>query len=284
MRLNIDTRLALVERGRSICFCSDAPSPDPNIGIAAQQNAALGKEALDFQKQMYEEYKPYMIDAANTAQEASKLQMGIAQDQAAQATDYQNYMKDTFRPVEQSMVDEAMSYNDGVEGNRMAGEAAAQVGQSFGIGQRTMDRQMADQGINVSDGAYGANKRLMALKQATASAGAMNKARQDAKTIGWAKKADAASLGRGLAGNQATSAQLAVGAANAGAGTSAGAGSGVLQGAGMMQQGFGTAMQGNTSAGNLYLGQYNAQSNAAAQDNGLFGALGTLGGAWIGKK
>ncbi len=263
------------------------PAPDPNIGIAAANTAAISKEALDFQKQMYEEYKPYMIKEAATAEEASRLQMDIARKQDAQADEYGAYMKNTFRPVEQSMVDEAMSYDNGVEGERMAGEAAAQVGESFGIGQRTMNRQMADQGVNVNDGAYAGGQRFMALKQAVATAGATNKARQDAKTIGWAKKADAAGLGRNLPGNQATAASLATSAAGAGV-QSAGVGAnGVAQGASLMQQGYGTAIQGNNTAGNLYLGQYNAQMEgykASTQaNNGLWSGLGTLAGAALGK-
>lgn len=276
-------RLA-IERGaawRHFCFCSDAPSPDPNIGIAAAQNAEVAAEALDFQKQMYAEYKPYLQNLADTSVEATNLQMDIAKQQADISSDYYDYYTDTFRPVEQALVDEAMSYDSGAEGERMAGEAAAQVGESFGIGQRTMERQMADQGININDGAYASGKRFSALKQAAATADATNQARQDAKTIGWAKKMDAAGLGRNLPSNQATSASLATSAASSGVNSAGAAGQGVAQGANMMQQGYGTAIQGNSAAGNLYLGQYQAQANAAAQDNGLFGALGTIGGAWI---
>lgn len=273
-----------LERGaawRLFCFCSDAPSPDKNIGRAARDSVKLGREALDFQKLMYEDYKPYLEKMAATSQEATELQMDVARKQSAQADDYQAYMKDTFRPVERSLVDEAMTYNDATEGDRMAGEAAAQVGESFGIGNRTMEREMADQGVNINDGAYAGGKRFMALKQATATAGAANKSRQDAKTIGWAKRMDAASLGRNLPGNQATSAGLATSAASSGVNSSNAAGQGVIQGANMMQQGYGTAIQGAQVGGNLYLGQYSAEANAAAQDDGLWGGLGTLGGAAI---
>lgn len=273
-----------VERGatwRHFCFCSDAPSPDPAIGKAAEANAAVAADALDFQKSMYEDYKPYLQNLADTSMEATNLQMDIAKQQADISKDYYDYYTDTFRPVEQSLVDEAMAYDDKTEGERMAGEAAAQVGESFGIGQRTMERQMADQGVNINDGAYAGGKRFMALKQAVATAGASNKARQDAKTIGWAKKMDAAGLGRGLPSSQATSASLATSAAGAGVGSAGAPLTGITQGANMMQQGYGTAIQGNSSAGNLYLGQYQAQANAASQDNGLFGALGQIGGAAI---
>ena len=268
---------------RHFCFCSDAPAPDPAIGQAAQQNAEIGREALAFQKTMYEDYKPYLERLANTSQEAADIQIGTARKQAEQADDYQAYMKDTFRPVEKALVDEAMSYDTAAEGERMAGEAAAKVGESFGVGRRTMERQMADQGININDGAYAGGTRQLAMKQASETAGAANKGRQDAETIGWAKKMDAASLGRNLPGNQATSASLATSAAGAGVNSSGAAGQGVAQGANMMQQGYGTAIQGNTAAGNLYLGQYQAQANAAAQDDGLFGGLGTIIGAGITK-
>ena len=53
-----------------------------------------------------------------------------------------------------------------------------------------------------------------------------------------------------------------------------------------MGQGFNTAIAGNQSAGNLYLGQYGAQMQGYAADQaaigGLFQGLGMAGGAYFG--
>jgi hypothetical protein len=114
----------------------------------------------------------------------------------------------------------------------------------------------------------------MALGEAAAKAGAANKARDAVETQGFARKMDAASLGRGLASNQATSAGVALNAGNASAGT---AGLTMQQGnqaASMMGQGFNTAIQGNNSAGNLYA----TAAQAQGKDSGFMGALGNVAG------
>jgi len=264
---------------------TSVPPPDPNIGLAAQQQAELSKEALDFQKQIYAEFKPYIIRSAEIADQATQVQMDVARKQAGMADEAAAHYKQTFAPVERSLADEAMRYDAGIEGERMAGQAAAQVGESFGVANRAMERELADLGVNVNDGAYAGNKRFMALKQAAATASAANAAREQAKAIGWAKRSDVANLGRNIYSGQATNAQLATNSAGAGVHSTAQGNQGFVQGAGMMQQGYGTAMQGVQSAGNLYMGQYDAQLrayNAQQQANaGLWQGLGTIAGAAI---
>ncbi len=36
-------------------MCKDAPDPDPLIGQAAKENAAIAKESLDFYKSVYQD-------------------------------------------------------------------------------------------------------------------------------------------------------------------------------------------------------------------------------------
>lgn len=53
-----DIALGIAEIGRHVCFKKDsaaAPPPDPQIGRAATENAALGKEWLEFSKQQFKE-------------------------------------------------------------------------------------------------------------------------------------------------------------------------------------------------------------------------------------
>jgi len=111
----------------------------------------------------------------------------------------------------------------------------------------------------------------------------MTNAREGVKTLDWARNIDAASLGRNLPGNQATSAQIALGA------------QGQAQGAmgnamGQFNQNTGTTMGGMSSAvgsmgqsGQLALQNYNAQMQAwqANQQASAapWSAIGSLAGA-----
>ncbi len=117
----------------------------------------------------------------------------------------------------------------------------------------------------------------------------MNKARTDARAEGRAFKFDVAGLGRNLPGAGATSTGLAINAGNSAVADAAAPGANARADAATMQQGYGTAITGNNSAGNLYgniyngqLNAYNADQNASAGMSSGFGKLaGQLGAAYI---
>jgi hypothetical protein len=118
----------------------------------------------------------------------------------------------------------------------------------------------------------------MGLSEAAMKAGAANTARDKVELMGNAMKMDAASLGRGLAANQATSAGVALNAGNSAVGN---AGTPLAQAqaaTSMMGQGFNTAISGNNSAGSLYGTAANIQQQA---NNSSMEMFGTLAGAGI---
>ena len=121
----------------------------------------------------------------------------------------------------------------------------------------------------------------MSMAEATAKAGAANKARTNVETQGYARTMDAANLGRGLASNQATSAGVAL---NAGNSAVSNAGMTLTQGnaaAAQMGQGFNTAIQGNQSAGNLYGMSGQLDATYRGQDMKLLGdAMGAASGSF----
>lgn len=270
---------------------SDAPTipgADPNIGAAAQANAAISKEALDFDKQRYEENKPRQAMIDEYGKKISDAQLSSMDSSTALAKDYADYMKGTFRPVEGAIVDEAMKDTTG-EQEQAATDAGAGVDTQFDAQRANTARGMASLGINPNSGKWATVNQQSGDMQAAAKADAMNKARLATKNISWAKKMDAAGLGRNLPSNQATSAGLALTAgnsANANIGTGLAAANAST---GVMNQGFNTAINGNNSAGNLYLGQYDAQlkgyaaqQQASATSSAGTGQLvGTLGAAYM---
>ena len=141
---------------------------------------------------------------------------------------------------------------------------------------------MLSRGGDVNSGNFTAALAGAGVREAAAKAGAGNTARKNVEAVGAAKVADAAALGRGIASTNATQTQLGLQAGNSAVGNAQVPGNITNQQIAGMNATGSAAIGGNSSAGNLLLGQYNAQ-NAAAGDGGL-GALGNVAGQFAGSK
>lgn len=268
-------------------FGQDAPpGADPAIGESAKANAKVAADTLEFNKQVYAEGRPrqQMIDDLTGKVVNSQLK---SQDQSnALAEDYANYMKGTFRPVEKSLVDEA-SKDTASEAELAASEAGAGVSQQFGAARQNKAREMAAMGINPNSGRWNSVTQESMDAEAAVKADAMNKARVAGRSLSWAKRMDAAGLGRNLPSNQATSAGLALTAGNSAVSNVAAGGINARADAGQMNSGFSGTVNANNSAGNLYLGQYDAQLKGyAAQqaaDAAKWQGVGTAAGMMYAK-
>ncbi len=252
-------------------MCSDAPD-NSGINRAAEASAALSKEALDFYKQVYAEGAPDRKRAADTAYKTSEAQMASMQQNDTISKDYWDYQKGTFRPLEGGIVADAESYDTEGRRNTEAAKAVADVGSQAGAAREATVRNMQRMGVNPNSGKMAAVNAQMGLAEAAAKAGAANKARSLVETQGFARKMDAASLGRGLASSQATSAGVALNAGDR-AVTNAGIPMQQAQSAAtQMGQGFSTAINANNSSGQLYTSAANIENTARGQDMALLGS------------
>jgi len=233
---------------------------------AAEVMAGLGREQLAFAKDQYNRSAPVLEAIANQQMAAQNEQMG-------QARDYYNYMRDTYRPLERGLVADAQRFNTEAYREDMAAKAAADAGRAFGISQAQNQRAMASMGVNPASGKFRNMNNATGLQRAAQLAAAMTGARTGAEQMGYARKLDAAGLGRGLSG---ASTAAYGGATNAGSQ------------AGLNAQSAGQNYMGNMGTGaNTMLGGYNAQisglgtvlnnqTNAYVNSNDSF--LGDLGG------
>lgn len=261
------------------CCSQDAPDQS-GINAAALANAELSKESLAWYKQIYAEAAPERAKAAAMNEKVSGAQLDALNTNTALANDYANYAKTTFRPMEQAIAADANSFNTPERAAQAVGKAQADVNAGFGNAQAQQQRAMSRMGVNPSSGRAMAMQNQAGIAQAAALAGAANKARTDTETLGYARKMDAANLGRGLASNQATSMGVAL---NAGNSATANAGLTLSQGnqaAAQMGQGFTTAGNLNQSAGNLYGQAAQLQNQANANTNAWMGAAGSALGGW----
>lgn len=256
-------------------------SPDySGMNKAAEANAEVAKEALDWYKQAYQEQAPLREQAAAKAMEVSDAQLGSMRQNDAISKDYWDYQQNTFRPVERAIVADAQNYDTETRREQKAGQAIADVEQQLALAQGQQTRQFTRMGINPNDGKFADMSNQMTMAGALGKAQAAAKAREGVELQGYARKMDAANLGRNLASNQATSAGVALNAGNSAAATGQMPLTQAQNATSQAAQGFNTAIQGNNSAGNIY-GQV---AQMEGKDSGVLGALGGVAGQFAGSK
>lgn len=254
-------------------MCADAPDMS-GVNAAATANVDLGKEALAWYKQQYADSAPQREIAANTANEVAQQQLSSARQNDAISRDYWDYQKDTFRPLEGKIVADAQNYDTEARRNEAASKAIADVGSQVEMARQQQTRSLQRMGVNPNSGKMLSMSNAMAMGEAATKAGAASKARDNIELQGYARKMDAANMGRGLASSQATSAGVAMNAGNSAVNNAGVPLAQSNQAMATMGSGFNTAIQGNSSAGNLF--NQSAQTQAQSS-NGLFSDLATIG-------
>lgn len=250
---------------------SNPPPPDytplANASTeAAQIMAGLGREQLDFAREQYNAASPILQDVAG-------LQMDAQRQQMEQGADYYSYLRDTYRPLEKSIVDDAQNFNTAAYRDQLASQAAADVGLAFNKTEAMNERSMASMGVNPNSGRFAGINNASSLAQAANRAGLMTGTRTQAEQMGYARKLDAAGLGRNLSG-----ASLAAygGATNAGSAAGASLQSAGQNYMGNMAIGAGTIGQGQQMNIQGLSSVLNAQTQTYINSNDSF--LGDLGG------
>lgn len=227
---------------------------------AAQSATDAQGQALDAQERIADKQLAYAekTDAATAirlakadalTEKVTNKQLESMDQSMALAKDYDEYNKGTYRPLEQSIVEDAKNYDTPLEQERAAGVASAAVKQNMAQATEANARTQARMGVNPNSGRAMATQSDTAISAALGEAGAENGARQNVKTLGAAKRMDAASLGRGLPSAQATSAQLGIAAGGA-----------AISGTNSTN---GTAFNGAQAVGGLYGGAAGTFGNVA---------------------
>ena len=254
---------------------SDAPDYTPLANAskeAAQIMAGLGEKQLAFSEKMYNENSPLLKDIANK-------QGAMMDQQMEQGKDYYDYQVNTFRPLEQGIVSDAENFDTDAMRNSLATKAAADAGLAFNQTRKANERAMAGMGVNPNSGRFQGLAGQSSLAQAAGRAGAMTGSRERAQQTGYARKLDAAGLGRNLSGASTAAYGSAVNAGNSAGGNYQSAGMNHLNG---MNQGAATIGSGQnmqlSGLGNVLNSQ--TQMAVSGNENSMLGDLGGLmGGA-----
>ncbi len=246
-----------------------------NSAQAAADAKSLGNRELDFNIRQYDEGRVLRDQAAQTSIDVSRAQLASQQQNDALAQEYADYNRTTFRPLEQGIVADAAGYDTAGRRAGAVAEATADVERGFGQAQRGLQRTLARTGVAPSNGGRaGSLMQDAALSKAKAIAGATTGAVRNVETQGFARRLDAASLGRNLPSSQATSAGIAINAGNSAVNNAGAAVNAQQAGIQNVNAGYAGAINAQYGAGRLY-GQV-ADSNQSAA-NGYSSALGSLG-------
>lgn len=255
--------------------------------VLAEQTQNLGKDALDFSKSQFDTAQQRQSEFDALTKQVVNNYLDTQQKQSAQADDYINYMKTTFRPIEQSLASEATNFDTAARREELAGKAAADVEQAAATSDADAIREAARYGINPADSAFQRNLAGSSINKTIAKVGAMNAARTQARAEGRAFKFDVAGLGRNLPAAGATAAQVGMQADAGAAGTAAMPAANARADTASMMSGYSTALGAQESTNQLYAGLYDAQMQQmnnqqlidAQNQSSLYGAAGSVGGA-----
>lgn len=255
----------------------DSPDTSRQDAIAADMQK-LTAEQWDWVKNEYEKSAPDRAAAADMARRVSQAQLDSMGLQDSVTKSYIEDRENLFRPLEQSIVTEANEYDTPERREAKAGQAVADIGQQVSLAQAAQTRQQQRMGVNPNSGAAVALGNSMSLGEAAAKAGGANQARDAVELQGYARKMDAANLGRNIASSQATSAGVALNQGNSAVANAGVPAATANQGIGVMQGGANSAVSGLGSAAGVYGNSANLTAQAG-DNSAMWGAAGRVAAA-----
>ena len=259
---------------------STAPAPDPRLVEAQIKSMGIQDDAIQRVMQQSEEIQPLQKE---------QLQFGLdtartAYDQSQQDRSWMLDRRGSLTTMQDTLAQDARSFNTEDKANELAGKAMADVNQGFANVEGQQTRAMARMGVTPGSGKALAMGNQTAIAKATALAAAGSGARDRARTEGYAltDRATNALAGYPAMGMQAT---------GAGAGYGASGTAIANQGLAGMNSGYGAAGTMAGQMGSNATGMFGAQASykvgadkAAADANpmgALLGAGAQLGAAYI---
>jgi hypothetical protein len=207
------------------------------------------------------------------AGKVANAQVGLMNQQRQQSDEYFKRLKSVFWPLEDGLVKDAQEYDTAERRESEAGKAVADVETMLSGERQAMTRASQRMGVNPNSGNAQAMENQMSLGAASAKAGAATGARDKVEQQGWARRYDAAALGRNLPSNSSTAASVATSAGN----SAVNAAYAPVNAFNNATDRMGGAMAGYAgvagNAGRLLAGQYQNQADSWGQAAAGFGQL-----------
>jgi hypothetical protein len=250
----------------------------------AEIQATTAREYLDFQKQQYADLKPLAEQISKAQLNVMDKQMALADSNEARASEYSAYEKETYRPLEKSLVEDANNYDTEAKREELARRGMADVADAYENQRRQALDTLARYGVNPNSNRFAAINAQLSQSQAADTAGVANNARTNAEQLGYARKLDAASLGRNLASNASTAYGIATSAGNSAVNsgnsslsTASAPGTALGNAYGSFSTQMGNAGSSYTNSGNLYGQGYRIAASERADNNSALSSLAGMG-------
>lgn len=282
---------------------SKAPDYSPFINATkemGQQYLGFAQEQFRTANERYQAMLPYqqrLMDNQSALMAGQLDAQALAMDQAR---DNYNYNKDTFRPLEKQLIDQATAWNTDAERERMASQAGANVQQALDNQRGQSVRALERMGVNPNSGRMMQLLSGTGLQGAAMQAQAQNTATQQARDQGFQRLAGVTGMGRGLSAQSIAAINAGSGAAQAGSGAASvgqgamgsadrvgqmytgnaltglqGYGNSLTSGASMTNMGFQNQMAANQANNQLWSGVGGAVGSFFLADGGLVRGPGT---------
>lgn len=250
---------------------TSTPAPDPRLVEAQVRNLGVQDDMIQQIIQNTNEMAPVQKEQTQFALDTARQSW----EQSQADREYAIGRRDQLTGLQDTMIQDAKTFNTEAKREELAGQAAADVSHAYTSAQRTQAVEMARMGVNPADGKYGSMSNALSATTALASASAKNGARTAARQEGQ-MLTDRAS--NALAGYPAMGMQTT--AATAGYG---GMGQSVANtGLAGLNSGYGQAAGMAGNAGNSAANMWGQQSNAYQQSQASSGATtGTLLGVGV---
>ncbi len=138
--------------------------------------------------------------ASRRAADAAKGANASAEEQARIAREQWDVYKENYLPLEKELVEDARNYDTAERRDQAANSAMADQQREFDAAQAQMTGRLASMGLNPADGRFQSGMQSMAVTAAANKAGAGTLARRAVETEGYARRATAVGLGKGIPG------------------------------------------------------------------------------------
>jgi hypothetical protein len=264
-------------------MCCSAPGPDPQVGAAEDEQAAVAQQGLNFSENYFTNTTEPLVakqSAAATVAEGQQSAIGAIDTQEQQNS--QASYDANGAPAAQNYYNMVNQYSSPAQAELDAQGAEGDVANSAMIQQGAMNRNLASRGVSSNSGMAIYNQNL-AGQQATASgAAAANQARMAARSLGMSLTAGAANFGQTQASNIGSFGSAASAASQNSYNIAASNVTGAQSAAALPMQGFASAGASYGNIGSTLASSQVGLQNAASQSSAGYGNLaGTLGAAYL---
>ncbi|MBX9594505.1 MAG: hypothetical protein K2X46_09090, partial [Roseomonas sp.] len=167
-----------------------APTPDPNVGLAAQTQAKLGMDWLEESKRQFEIANQRQVGIDSVTKQVTEQQLASSRQAQGWATEDRARYTNTFLPMQDRFIQDASNWDSAGRQAMVAEEARADVRTGAEQARETAIRQATAMGIDPTSGRFAGIERAGENAIALASAGAQNIARNQVRKEGMALRGE----------------------------------------------------------------------------------------------